>query len=37
MPERTKQTTGMVVMFWSWMAIVIVGLSVMITVPLGGR
>lgn len=37
MPERTRQTAGMLVMFWSWMTIIVVGLSVMISVPLGGR
>lgn len=41
MPESTRrtpgQTAGMLVMFWSWMTIIVVGLAMMIAVPLGGR
>lgn len=37
MPERTGQTTGMLLVFWSWMTIIVVGLAVMIVTPLGGR
>lgn len=36
MGER-EGLTGMRVVFWVWMGIIIVGLAVMIAVPLGGR
>ena len=37
MPEQEKETAGMRVVFWTWMAIVWVGLAAMIATPLGGR
>lgn len=37
MSEGERETAGMRVMFWTWMAIVWVGLAAMIATPLGGR
>ncbi|GAB3283367.1 MULTISPECIES: hypothetical protein [unclassified Microbacterium] len=35
--ETVEETAGMRFAFWSWMAIVIAGLAVMIVLPLAGR
>lgn len=35
--HRAKDTWGMRAMFWSWTAIIAVGLGVMIITPLTGR
>ncbi len=37
MPDEKSSDSGMRTMFWTWMGIVLVGLSVMITIPLTGR
>ncbi|KJL43216.1 hypothetical protein J2Y46_003899 [Microbacterium sp. BE35] len=37
MSDKTNNTTGMRVVFWVWMGIIIVGLTVMILTPLTGR
>lgn len=37
MSDKTHNTTGMRVVFWVWMGIIIVGLTVMILTPLTGR
>lgn len=33
----TDRTVGMRVVFWLWMGIIVVGLTVMIAIPLAGR
>ncbi|MBV0895990.1 hypothetical protein [Microbacterium sp. NC79] len=36
--DTTQQLpSGRLVVFWSWMGIIIVGLAIMIAVPLGGQ
>lgn len=35
--ERRADRIGMRTMFWTWMGIVVVGLTIMIAVPLSGR
>jgi len=37
MDDEATGTAGMRVVFWLWMGIVIVGLTVMIATPLTGR
>ncbi len=37
MPDETRETIGMRVMFWTWAGIIAIGLAVMIGLPLGGR
>jgi hypothetical protein len=35
--DRDTGTAGMRAMFWTWMGIIVVGLTVMIMIPLTGR
>ena len=35
--NTSRDTTGMRVVFWVWMGIIVVGLTVMIVTPLTGR
>jgi hypothetical protein len=35
--DRDTGTAGMRAMFWTWMGIIVVGLTVMIVIPLTGR
>lgn len=37
MDDKTTDATGMRVVFWLWMGIIVVGLAVMIATPLAGR
>lgn len=37
MTEQKTETIGMRTMFWTWMAIIIGGLALMIAIPLAGR
>lgn len=37
MDDEATRTAGMRVVFWVWMGIVVVGLTVMIAIPLTGR
>lgn len=37
MGEPETETVGMRAMFWTWAAIIAVGLAVMIVLPLAGR
>jgi hypothetical protein len=36
-PEEAGPRPGAKVVFWSWMAVIVVGLAVMIVLPLVGR
>ena len=37
MTQSKQETTGMRVMFWTWMILIVGGLAVMIVLPLLGR
>ena len=36
-PEETGPRAGELVVFWTWMVVIVGGLAVMITIPLIGR
>jgi hypothetical protein len=37
MEESERETTGMRIVFWTWMVLIVSGLAVMIALPLLGR
>lgn len=37
MTQRTQDTVGMRVMFWTWLVLIAAGLTAMIALPLLGR